>query len=621
MAALYGYNITASLFIIAGSTLLLMSGRRKKAAIPPPVLIVALLLVFCLLSGFFYQDFRLKNIYLLVSSAFFISAYFLFSQKKINIKVLHYGIISLALLECMICISQYSGLLKSPNRYFEVTGSWLNPNVTAMFLAMALPLYFISIKVNRKSQRILSVFGCIVIVIVLIILQCRSALVGSFASFLVFYWKHLSLKLRNAAKNRTSLITILIVFLCVLAAVLVNLYKQKKDSADGRLLVWELSLKMIPERPIYGFGYGNFEKHYNRRQAEYFREAGTASIKKEANAAHVNMAYNEFLQNAVEGGMIGFTLFTALLLSLLLLSVPKKVLSEKLSLKEDYLREGASIEDKPGIYKASHAGIAAFASMSLMNFTVEAIPVMCLFLVYGSFLTANSDFTARNSLLSFLGYKKNHCLSTEVHKGKKILRPSLLIPILISFILGCCFLAADTLSKSFADAQNKKAKILAARGKKKQSMRILSKLAAPLREYPDYWENYGNVLFQEKRYEEALEKYLSGIKFSSEPELYMRAGYCIEKMGNKRKAARYYRFAKYMEPKKLTPRYAIMALYYNNHNYAMAAEEARTLLQVDVRIRSRKAMVYRKRAEKVIKRYQSVLKTDTIPKYSLPTTE
>lgn len=99
-----------------------------------------------LASSFFYDYFGLKHAYMMITIGLFITISLLFIQNKARINLLLYAVIVLALFECILCFLQAMGFVKSPNRYFKVTGSWLNPNVTAMFLAMALPVFFVFLK-------------------------------------------------------------------------------------------------------------------------------------------------------------------------------------------------------------------------------------------------------------------------------------------------------------------------------------------------------------------------------------------------------------------------------------------------------------------------------------------
>ena len=48
----------------------------------------------------------------------------------------------------------------------------------------------------------------------------------------------------------------------VLVVLIVFLYFLKRNSADGRLLIWICCLNMIAIKPWFGFGSGGFEAHY-----------------------------------------------------------------------------------------------------------------------------------------------------------------------------------------------------------------------------------------------------------------------------------------------------------------------------------------------------------------------
>ena len=83
------------------------------------------------------------------------------------------------------------------------------------------------------------------------------------------------------------------------------------------MLIWKLSAGMVIEKPLTGYGYGRFEYDYNLNQANYFSE-GNATASEIKNSAYVRMAYNEYLQNAVEGGLVALLIISALFLSLLI---------------------------------------------------------------------------------------------------------------------------------------------------------------------------------------------------------------------------------------------------------------------------------------------------------------
>ncbi len=73
----------------------------------------------------------------------------------------------------------------------------------------------------------------------------------------------------------------------------VFLYHYKKDSADGRLLIWQCTWNMIKERPLYGYGYGGFQANYMDEQAQFFRTHPNSRYAQLAD--DVKSPFNEYL--------------------------------------------------------------------------------------------------------------------------------------------------------------------------------------------------------------------------------------------------------------------------------------------------------------------------------------
>ncbi|MDR1169588.1 MAG: O-antigen ligase family protein, partial [Prevotellaceae bacterium] len=87
------------------------------------------------------------------------------------------------------------------------------------------------------------------------------------------------------------------------AAGMTGLYFLKKDSADGRLLIWQCTWNMIRDKPVTGHGYGTFNARYMLYQAEYFEmHPGSKYAYLADNVLH---PFNEYLLVWAEHGMIG----------------------------------------------------------------------------------------------------------------------------------------------------------------------------------------------------------------------------------------------------------------------------------------------------------------------------
>ncbi|MCX8491202.1 MAG: O-antigen ligase family protein [Cyclobacteriaceae bacterium] len=109
---------------------------------------------------------------------------------------------------------------------------------------------------------------------------------------------------------------ILIVASILLIAASIGIYFFKRDSADGRLLIWKVTSRMIMESPWAGHGHDRFAAKYMAYQADYFRQHQTEA---EAFLADDTFyAFNDPLQFVSENGVIGLVLASVLLVVLFL---------------------------------------------------------------------------------------------------------------------------------------------------------------------------------------------------------------------------------------------------------------------------------------------------------------
>jgi hypothetical protein len=254
------------------------------------------------------------------------------------------GLIIIAIIHILYLLAQSLKIVTSENVYFPISGSNGNPTVTALYLVGILPILFSRM---RDIQWRLWYMGLALLTIIgIYILHCRTAYIGLLVEVIVLIGMQYHKMLRSflARPFWFCLITFMTAIIATIACV--NLYNMKKDSADGRLLIWKLSADMIKERPL-GHGYGLFEKHYNLRQAEYFSKR-TFSETERRNADFVYMPYNDYIEHGVEGGIIGMIFLT----TFYIITINKAI------------KNGMKIET---------AILTAFCVMSFTNFVYSSI--------------------------------------------------------------------------------------------------------------------------------------------------------------------------------------------------------------------------------------------------------
>jgi O-antigen ligase len=86
-----------------------------------------------------------------------------------------------------------------------------------------------------------------------------------------------------------------------------GIYLLKKDSANGRILIWQVTSHLIKEHPVTGHGSGAFSALYMDEQAKWFeRRKGTDEQAMVAGSPE--STFNEFLKLWLEKGLIGVLL-------------------------------------------------------------------------------------------------------------------------------------------------------------------------------------------------------------------------------------------------------------------------------------------------------------------------
>lgn len=248
---------------------------------------------------FTYPHEQYKTSYLVISLLFNVVVSASLCHRLVSRTQCENIVVTVIIIHIIFVIMQWIGIVKSGNEYFALTGSNENPNVTSLYLAGCIPL--IVSRIYQGRNRVfysLLLCGCIVTIAVL---RCRSAYIGlsmELLTAIVMLFRKRRGSVCNSYKPLLFLVAIPIVI-----TVGIKLYGMKRDSADGRLLIWKISSEMIIDKP-QGHGYGLFEKYYNLRQATYFEE-GNGTDREKQLASHVAVPYNDFLEHGVEGGVAG----------------------------------------------------------------------------------------------------------------------------------------------------------------------------------------------------------------------------------------------------------------------------------------------------------------------------
>lgn len=104
-------------------------------------------------------------------------------------------------------------------------------------------------------------------------------------------------------KTRRHRALVTLVLTTTAIALVIALYNLKPDSANGRLLIWNATLDMIAQKPLFGWGANAFKAHYMNFQATWLMHH--PGSKAAMLADNVPVAYNEYLNLLACYGLAG----------------------------------------------------------------------------------------------------------------------------------------------------------------------------------------------------------------------------------------------------------------------------------------------------------------------------
>lgn len=247
---------------------------------------------------------------------------------KWNVYLLLLALVATGLVEAVWGLLQLYGYTYSQHQLFRTTGSFSNPGPYAGYLAVVLPLalYYLLHDWRIFTYRFrwkclpfyvrgaLAVLAFLTILLVLPATQSRAAWLGATGGCAVagigWFARKYNL-IRYCRQHKKRVVVIFSIAIVLFSMACTALYYMKKDSADGRMLIWKISYETLKEHPL-GVGAGNFSGAYAGRQADYFSK-GNATEQEIYVADNAQYAFNEYLQIGIELGVFSLLLFLALL--------------------------------------------------------------------------------------------------------------------------------------------------------------------------------------------------------------------------------------------------------------------------------------------------------------------
>ena len=412
------------------------------------------------------------------------------------------SIVGICCLQALYGLLQYFNVFSS-NSVYPITGSFDNPAGFAITLSAGFP--FIGFLIQKSNHKYIQYLGWTIGIILLaavFLSGSRAGIVSIVAICTIFFYSRFICK---GIWNYLLSGGLILLLVCS--------YWMKKDSADGRMLIWQCGINMVKDSPWIGHGVGCFEAHYMDYQAEYFELHGQQS-RFAMLADNVKQPFNEYLGVLLNFGIIGLLVLAAIIF-LLFYCYEMNVTNEK--------------------------RIALYALISIGIFSLFSYPF-------------TYPFTWIIVFLSVFIITKEYIKDFLVVEWRRNM-----IGVLV---LGCSVIGTYKLVERIqAELEWGKISKLALCGSYNKALPSYGKLKKTFADNPYFLYNYAAVLLEDKQYEESLQVALECRQYWADYDLELIIGENYQQLNKNDLAEKYYISASMMCPCRFVPLYQLYELY------------------------------------------------------------
>ncbi len=443
----------------------------------------------------------------------FILLLIFFKENKISEQTISLCLISFSVLLSTYGILQFFHIINSIS-HFTVSGTFDNPTGFAACLSSTFPLTFSIIKYNKA----IAIFCIFTIAIAIILSASRTGIVSIGITTTVYLYKQIQLK-----SIRIKFLFLIIPLSICLFIVLILI---KKESALGRLFIWQITWNMVKDNPL-GRGSGTFIAHYMQYQADFFKlhpNSDTTLL-----ADNIFHPFNEFLFLTVDYGIIT----TFILIALIFI----------------------------GLY---HTKIKQFYALCLLSIGI-------------------SSLFSYPFKYPFIWFITVFCLSQCTSKNNLYIHSYFFKLILGGIIL----IGSGLLEKEIKFHHNwNKAALLMSKNQTKQSLELYKKLYTINHKNNLFLYNYGAELNRTQSYKESIKVLNQCTKYWNDYyiEILLANNYINLQEWNA--AENHFQKASDMCPNRFFPLYKLHIIYQQTNQEKLATEMAKTIINKKVKINS-----------------------------------
>jgi O-antigen ligase len=441
------------------------------------------------------------------------------------------------------------------NRFFSPNSS-IYSILLASQIIFAIPLCIYSCRTFKPGCRVwvygfISVF-ILVCMTMLILTKGRAGWIGFFAGTVYLIIKATKKTKRTGTLIPGIAISALLIFCLV--------FFYKKDSSEGRALIYRVSAQMVHDHLLFGIGNGQFKNNYNEYQADYF----TASHIDEGEALLADntfYAFNDYWQLMIENGITGLLLM-GVFIGLLIVRV-KKI---------------TTTGENKGLFMAAVSSLLCVFVTALFSYPYQNLPV----LVQAVFcLAIINSFSIKDEKLFTFSF-------SEIISGTgKLLFCFTLLVIEYYFIV--------------YKYKSREAFTLSMKGHRANAIHLYRELANSCLRDGNNLYLYAQELYYSKKLKLAVKILEIQKDFYVDHKYYTLIAQINKELGNYQDAESAFQRAINMVPNRIVSRRNIMWFYYERHDTSKVISWARSILGMSIKVPSETILRSQQEAAKMIR--------------------
>ena len=315
---LYGGIDTSNYFaLLLGAMVAIVCLVKAPKALYRGDAMVFVLFVYLLIHASLTHAMQSREFYLSLSY-FALYAVFRVIRAMLLANYVSFAVMFGGIYQSCLVLGQLLGYGISNHLRFVVTGSFFNPGPCGIFLA---GVFVLAVAMMKKGYRkvginlmfVRYVTACVTFGVTLVALvptMSRAGWIGALVGVMLLYRREI------VAWGNTRRRWVIGGGIVGMIIVLTLFYLLKKDSANGRLFIWQNTVSAYWKTPLFGVGIDGFERAFAEAQHDYFEKEKVL----EQDNRHVEMAgvvesaFNEplalfLLLGAVGGVLAAMVLF------------------------------------------------------------------------------------------------------------------------------------------------------------------------------------------------------------------------------------------------------------------------------------------------------------------------